>query len=153
VGVRLGATLAALAPDVDDLVMWGGYARGAAFTKAALSFYKLHKRLEPAGFTGGGGREGALLDGEEVFGFLLTRDTLASLEALDARTNTELPKRVLLLGDGSGKAETALLEAHFAGRSETRAIPQSLQFLVEVNHKSKLPEGALDAIVSWLTHE
>jgi alpha-beta hydrolase superfamily lysophospholipase len=158
VGVRLGATLAleaSRAGGVDRVVSWGGYTRGSAFTAAATQFYKLHKRMEPKGFSGG---PAAREDGSEVFGFLLSHETIAELQALDVArpaATSDLPglKRVLLVHDGSGRPERERLEAHLRScdvATESCEIPGSCQFLVEVVHKSRLPEGALDAIVTWL---
>jgi alpha-beta hydrolase superfamily lysophospholipase len=154
VGVRLGATLALAAAGAgfDRVVAWGGYARGVAFTKASAQFYKLHKRIEPKGFAGG---PASRPEGEEVFGFLLTRATIAELEALDLRTRPP-PRaltRALVVGDGSGRPEQEALEGHLrelGATTETKNIPGSLQYLIEIPHKSKLPEAALDAITTWL---
>jgi alpha-beta hydrolase superfamily lysophospholipase len=163
VGVRLGGTLAmacASAAGLDRVICWGGYARGSAFVASALQFYKLHRKLEPKSFAGGpANRE----DGEEVFGFLLTHGTLAELRTLDVRAAPfALPsagpsgtlRRVLLVGDGSGRAEQTLLEQHLRASGlapEVTTVTGCLQFLVEVPHKSRLPEEALDAMVGWLS--
>jgi dienelactone hydrolase len=158
VGIRLGATLAlkvASTAAIDRVVSWGGYARGSAFASSAMQFYKLHKRMEPKGFSGGPpSRE----EGEEAFGFLLTHATLSDLKALDVRTTEgELPRqlrRALLIGDGSGRAEQEMLETHLRSLDvavDTQSIPNCLQFLVEIPHKSRLATPAIDAIVSWLS--
>ncbi|HEX3344278.1 MAG TPA: alpha/beta hydrolase, partial [Polyangiaceae bacterium] len=141
VGLRLGATLALAAAEasgVDRVVSWGGYARGRAFVTASSQFFRLHKKLEPRSFAGGPAtRE----DGEEAFGFLLTHETLADLWELDVRTPWTAARdplrrpgarlrSVLLVGDGTGRAEQAILEEHLRSldvSTEVRIVPGCLQ--------------------------
>src|SRR5262249_39824788 len=103
VGVRLGATLATTVAEetgAQALVLWGAYARGASHVAAQTLAFKLHRKMEPASFAGG---PAARDDGEEVFGFLLTRATIAELAAIDARScPTSGVRRALLVGDGRG---------------------------------------------------
>jgi alpha-beta hydrolase superfamily lysophospholipase len=157
VGLRLGgtlATIAAAAAGVDTLVLWGSYARGGAYVSASTQFFKLHKKIEPRSFAGGPPSRG---DGEEAFGFLLTHETIAGLKALDVRSSTgpgSPPRRALLVGDGSGRAEQDMLEEHLraiGATAERRVFPGCLQFLVEIPHKSRLPDEAIDGIVAWLS--
>jgi hypothetical protein len=139
----------------DALVLWGGYARGAAFVTQANQFYKLHKRMEPKGFGGGPQTRS---EGDEVFGFLLTQQTIAALKELDVRSVPASPanvrlRRALLVNDGSGRQEQQALEQHFQSRdvkTDTKSIPGCLQFLVEIPHKSRLPDAAIDEMVSWI---
>ncbi len=155
VGLRLGATLAMLAPHggVDSLVLWGPYARGAAFHGESTRLYKMHKKLDPHGFSGGAG-DGPRTDGDEAFGFLLTHATVAGLKALDVRGAAMAPvRRALIVGDGSGApAEQEIVETLGARgvAAERRVFAGSRQFLLEVPHKSRLPDEAMDAIVAWL---
>ncbi len=156
VGLRLGATLglAAAAEDgnVESVVLWGPYARGAAFHTESTRLYKMHRMLEPQSFSGGPRTRS---DGEEAFGFLLTHATIAGLKALDVRALQRRPaRRALLVGDGSGApAEQEILDhlGTLGVAAERRVFPQSRQFLVEVPHKSRLPEDALDTMVAWLS--
>jgi pimeloyl-ACP methyl ester carboxylesterase len=157
VALRLGATLAlsalARGPEerIRSLVLWGPYASGTEFHREGTRLYKMHRMLEPAGFSGG---PASRTDGDEVFGFLLTHETVAALTELDVRTLARAPVgRALVIGDGSG----ARAEQEIAGRlealdvrTETRTVPNSLRFLLDAPHRSKLPKDALDAIVAWL---
>jgi alpha-beta hydrolase superfamily lysophospholipase len=152
VGLRLGATLALCAADlVDGVVLWGPYARGAAFHTESTRLYKMHRMLEPQSFSGG---PKTRPDGEEAFGFLLTHDTVAGLKALDTRAIARAPaRRALVVGDGSGAPAEQEIVDHLGSlgvAAERRVFPGSRQFLIEVPHKSRLPEDALDAMVGWL---
>ncbi len=153
VGLRLGATLAMLAEvaGVDSLVLWGPYARGSAYHAESTRLYKMHKMLEPQSFSGG---PRARADGEEAFGFLLTHATIAALKTLDVRSLARAPaRRALVVSDGSGApAEQEIVAALGAldVAVERRVFPGSRQFLLEVPHKSRLPDEALDAMVAWL---
>ena len=57
VGLKLGATLAALAAedlgDVDALVLWGAHESGKAYVSEATKAHRMHTMLEPASFSGG----------------------------------------------------------------------------------------------------
>lgn len=155
VGLRLGATLALLGAaesgGVDGLVLWGPFARGSAYVTESTRLYKMHKMLEPQSFSGGPKARG---DGEEAFGFLLGHATLAELKALDVRAAMRPPaRRVLLLGDGNGApAEQEIVDhlTSLAVPAERRVFPGSRQFLIDVPHKSRLPEEPIEAIVAWL---
>jgi alpha-beta hydrolase superfamily lysophospholipase len=154
VGLRFGATLALLAgtgDEVDSVVLWGPFARGAAFHSETTRLYKMHRMLEPQSFSGG---PRTRPDGEEAFGFLFTHETIAALKTLDVRALARAPaRRALVLGDGTGAPAEQEIEAHLATLGvavERRVIPQSRQFLIEVPHKSRLPEDAIDAMVGWL---
>ena len=152
VGLRLGATLAlAAGEEVDSLVLWGPFARGAAYHTESTRLYKMHRMLEPQSFSGG---PRARSDGEEAFGFLLTHETIAALKTLDVRSLTRAPaRRALIVGDGSGAPAEQEIEGHLGGLGvavERRVLPGSRQFLIEVPHKSRLPEDAIEAMVSWL---
>jgi pimeloyl-ACP methyl ester carboxylesterase len=161
VALRLGATLAAsalaMAPEspetrVRSLVLWGPYARGADFHREGTRLYKMHRMLEPGGFSGG---PASRSDGDEVFGFLLTHETVAALSELDVRTLARVPfGRALLIGDGNGTRAEQEIASRFDAigvQTETRTVPHSLRFLLDVPHRSKLPNDAIDAIVAWLT--
>ena len=152
VGLRLGATLALCAGDeVDSVVLWGPFARGAAYHTESTRLYKMHKMLEPQSFSGG---PKTRPDGEEAFGFLLTHETIAGLKALDVRALTRAPaRRALVVGDGSGAPAEQEIVDHLASlgvAAERRVFPGSRQFLIEVPHKSRLPEEAIEAMVGWL---
>jgi len=154
VGLRLGGTLAMLAEaeGVESLVLWGPYARGAAYHAESTRLYKMHRMLERQSFSGG---PKARADGEEAFGFLLTHATIASLRTLDVASLERPPaSRALIVGDGSGApAEQEIVDklGALGVAVERRVLAGSRQFLLEVPHKSRLPDDALDAILGWLS--
>jgi len=155
VGLRLGATLAmqaaAQAGGVDSLVLWGPFARGSAYSAESTRLYKMHRMLEPQSFSGG---PRSRSDGDEAFGFLLSHATVAGLKTLDVRSITRPPaRRALLISDGGGTpAEQEILDhlGSLGVPGERRVCPGSRQFLLEVPHKSRLPDEAIDAVVTWL---
>ncbi len=162
VGLRLGATLAAAAVagsagsagsgGVDSLVLWGPFAEGRAYVTESTRLHKMHRMLEPQSFAGGPrSRE----EGEEAFGFLLTRGAIADLATVDLRALGAAPaRRALVVSDGSGApAEQAIVDRLLAldVAVERRVLAGSRQFLLEIPHKSRLPEEALAAVLAWLS--
>ncbi len=155
VGLRLGATLAMMAAaesaGVDSLVLWGPHARGGDHVTESTRLHRMHRMLEPRSFAGGPPSRD---DGEEALGFLLTHATIADLAALDVRSARTPPaQRALLVSDGGAPAELAILE-HLRALDvavERRVLAGSQQFLLEIPHKSRLPEEAVEAIVGWLS--
>ena len=87
VGLRLGASLAMVAAaqrgGVESLVLWSPYSSGAAYVAESLRLHKMHKMIEPHSFAGGPSQ---YADGDEALGFFLTRETCASLAAIDLLT-------------------------------------------------------------------
>ncbi len=114
VGVRLGATLAALAAssrkDVDALVLWDPIVRGAAYVKEQLDLQSqwLDTRRwvkVPAAYP----------DGREIIGFPLTPELEAELNAVDLLGVTRWPAKRTLVVTSRG-VDAAPLEAHLAAQ-------------------------------------
>ena len=157
VGLRLGATLAAIAAsrgledaDVDGLVLWHPFIGGAAFVDESTKRHRMHELLEPhsfaavpAGWSGGG---------REALGFLLTPDTVAMLEGVDLLKLTRPPApRILVIG-ASGMSSDEKLVAHLLALgtdAQYRHLPGH-KFLVQIPHRSEVPTPVLDEIVRWL---
>ena len=151
VGVRFGATLAAVAAgrrrDVQSLVLWAPCASGRAYLRELRAFRMLKEH-------NGQGAPGALHDGdEEVAGYRFERDTVVDLAAIDLLARREpIAERALVvsrddLPDGGERLASHLaacgVEARFRaeeGYASMMRDPQDVQ----------VPFAALDAIVAWL---
>jgi alpha-beta hydrolase superfamily lysophospholipase len=148
-GVRLGATLAAIAGsernDVDDLVLWAPLVSGKAYARELRAFRLLRGEAPPH-------PEDPPLDGEEAVGFLLTKATLAELGKVNLLSVTTRPAaRVLLLGreDLAGDDKLA---PHLRARGadvETR-IGEGYPTMMLDPHESIVPETTFGIVVDWL---
>jgi alpha-beta hydrolase superfamily lysophospholipase len=157
VGLRLGATLAAVAASratngggIDGLVLWHPFLNGAAFVDDATKRHRMHELLEPesvaaipAGWTSGG---------TEVLGFLLTPETVASLEALDLLALRSPPApHTIVIGALNAAADDRLVK-HLRSLGAVvhyRHMPGH-KFLLQAPHRSEVPRPVLDEIVRAL---
>ena len=152
VGLRLGATLAAVAAaergDVDAVVLWSPCVSGAGFVREVTKLHKLYTRIEPqlAGVAAPSG------DGEEALGTFLPRAVIDDLSAIDL---LQLPRRpaprTLVIDGGNVQGRDALV----AKLSDLGASPELRshgpdKFLVTISHRALLPDATLDSIVGWL---
>jgi len=144
VGVRLGATLAALASadvEVERLVLWNPCVKGSTYARE-LRALALAAERQTCDI------EGAL----ESAGYVMTAETLAAIAALDLRRAVpRVRDRVLVLGRDDaasdvslGERLTALGIAH-----EHRQAPGWAGMMAE-HQFTVVPDAALDLIVSWL---
>jgi len=113
VGMRLGASLAALAAagEADALVLWDPIARGTSYIDELrgmqhqmLRFSHVDAKL---GLSGGGERE-------EVLGFPLTARQREEIEVIDLLALRESPARRILLLETDTRPENARLREHLA---------------------------------------
>jgi dienelactone hydrolase len=137
VGLRAGAVLAANAQaGAESVVLWSGYPSGAAFVDDAVRTHRMHRKLEPEGFSGGPPAPG----GEESLGFFLSDETMTALRELALPP----PPRALVVGAGEKDRVSAALP-----QADRRQIPAD-KFLIVPPHQGPLPEEALAAIAGWL---
>ena len=153
IGLRLGGTFAALgATDlggVDTLVLWGAYDNGGAFVSEATKAHKMLVMLQPTSFSGGPPAS----DGQEALGFLLARQTIADLEAVDLLSLSRSPaKRTLVLDTANVETDSPLCAKlrDLGGTVTHRHMPGN-KFLIISPHQSEIPTAAISAITGWLT--
>ncbi len=153
VGLRLGATLAAVAAaergDVAALALWSAYLDGRSYVDETTRLHKMHKLLEPRSFAAE--PRGWEPGGTEALGFLLTPPTVAALASVDLRALPRPAPRALVIAAGGATPQAALAERlSFVGAETTFERVPSDRFLIMVPHEASLPTAALDAIVGWI---
>lgn len=153
VGLRLGATIAALAAeartDVGSVVLWGACPTGQSFVSDTTRIHKMHRMLEPESFAAG---PAAYDEGEEALGFFLTNETVNELAKLDLmRASLRPAVKALVIGTGNVPTEDALLRHLRSLFCEVtyKHLPGH-KFLISIPHHSPLPDAVLDEIVTWL---
>lgn len=153
VGLRLGATLAAVSADAaraDSLVLWGPYPSGADWVTESRGLHEMHRTLDPQSFDAeppGWQSEG----GEQALGFLLTPSTLNDLARVDLRRMTTLGAHTLLVGTGLNQRDQKLSQqlAAIGPEPAYRSLPGH-RFLMTAPQKSEVPQPIIDTIVAWL---
>jgi len=145
VGVRLGATLAALATaeaEVERLVLWNPCVKGASYARELRAIALAAERQAR-------GPEGSI----ECAGFAFTGGTLASIRALElARAQVRVRDRVLVLGRDDAPPDRALnarLDA-LGIANEYRRAPGWTGMMAE-HQFTVVPDAALDLVVGWLS--
>jgi dienelactone hydrolase len=149
-GVRLGATLALAAAaerdDIDALILWAALPTGRAYLREGRAFTRL-MAAQPRAATP------SLPDGyEQIGGFVLTNETVASLSSLDP------------LSSGRTSAKAALWIPRDDVNDDGSAADRLTQLGVEVErcgaagyaammvdpHQSVVPTAVIDAACGWL---
>jgi dienelactone hydrolase len=155
VGLKLGATLATLAAEdlggVEALVLWGAHESGSAYVSEATKAHRMHTMLEPASFSGGP----PSVEGQEALGFLLTKQTVDSLAAVDLFTIQRSPARRTLVVDTANLSSANALAAHLTGLGgvvTTRHMPGQ-KFLITRPQDSEVPRAIIEAVTGWLGEE
>jgi dienelactone hydrolase len=155
VGLKLGATLAALAAadlgGVDALVLWGAHESGKAYVSEATKAHRMHTMLEPGSFSGGP----PSTEGQEALGFLLTQPTIDALSGVDLFTTQRSPARRALVVDTANLSSANALAAHLTalgGQVTTLHMPGQ-KFLITRPQDSEVPQTIIDAVVGWLGEE
>lgn len=155
VGLKLGATLATLAAEdlggVEALVLWGAHESGNAYVSEATKAHRMHTMLEPASFSGGP----PSAEGQEALGFLLTKQTVDSLAAVDLFSIQRSPARRTLVVDTANLSSANALATHLTGLGgvvTTRHMPGQ-KFLITRPQDSEVPQAIIEAVTSWLGEE
>ena len=146
IGVRLGATLAALEAGevpIDRLVLWNPCVKGSAYARElrALALAAERQTCES---------EGAL----ESAGFVITAETLAAVAAIDLRAaQPRVRDRVLVLGRDDAASDLSVNErlSALGIANDHRRAPGWAGMMAE-HQFTVVPDEALDVIVSWLAH-
>ncbi|CAG9250573.1 Serine aminopeptidase, S33 [Paraburkholderia unamae] len=152
-GLRLGATLAALAGermgDIDGLVMLAPALSGRNYLRE-LRAHRQSWLSTPAGMTADPIPETAAY--VEAFGFGLHGDDIARLGAVDLRADTRAPARRVLLLDASDRARGGVLVDHYEANGvavERQPFDEADRFMVEALY-SEEPVVAFGALTQWL---
>jgi alpha-beta hydrolase superfamily lysophospholipase len=154
VGLRLGATMAMSAlgeHPVDSLVLWSPYPNGGAYVRETTQLHRMQMLIEPESFASV--PKGWNGGGEEALGFLLTPETSADLRAIDLFAVERAPATHSLIIDGSNVPSRTELVEHLRGigsATDYRHIPNE-KFLVQINHRSDVPNAGISEIVRWLS--
>ncbi|MBN3758310.1 hypothetical protein G3N95_35735 [Paraburkholderia sp. Tr-20389] len=152
-GLRLGATLAALAAerigDVDGLVLLSPALSGRNYVRE-LRAHRQSWLSTPAGINAVPIPDSAAY--VEAFGFGLHGDDIARLGAIDLRENTRRPARRVLMLDASDRARAGALVDHYAANGvliERQSFEEADRFLIEALY-SEEPVNAFEAVTRWL---
>ncbi len=149
-GVRFGGTLATLAAEEDGqvecLIAWAPVVSGRAHERELRAFRLLKER--------NGAAAGRADGGEEVAGYLFSKETLASIGAIDllAGTGPLCPRVLILPGDRRATGD-AKLATQLEGRGANVRILASAGYarmMRDDPYETVVPVPTLDAIVDWL---
>jgi pimeloyl-ACP methyl ester carboxylesterase len=145
VGLRFGATLAALALDqveIENLVLW------APVTNGRGSVREMHViDMMSEGHIAGSEAAGTI----EAAGFRLTAETAAAVSKTSLMQSKPVCRRVLIANRDDSPADQRVID-HFAKLGldvEQFAVPGVSQMLVEP-HKGVVPEVAIQKITDWM---
>lgn len=146
VGVRLGATLAALVAqeiEVDELVLWNPVIKGRPYVRELQAIAMSAERAADE-------VAGAL----ESAGSIMSAQTLESLRAVDLLASPPRAARVLVAGRDDQAADTSLNEAltRSGVRNEYVRLPGWAGMMAE-HQFTVVPDAALDEIVAWVAKE
>jgi dienelactone hydrolase len=142
VGVRLGATLAALATRqvaVEDLVLWNPCISGKNYVREMQA---IAMSVEDAESHADGLLESA--------GYVITADTLEALRRIDLKRTPPVASRVLVLSRDDAAPPTAFCEALAAAHLPVQLVPfAGWQEMVAEHLYTVVPDAALAGIVEW----
>ncbi|RIL06873.1 MAG: hypothetical protein DCC71_05255, partial [Proteobacteria bacterium] len=149
-GALLGGTLAAVfaerRADVRSLALWGAHASGAAFLRELRAFSALRSELAAAP------RPPGWQDGDqEGIGFLLTRETVASIGALAIDpSRCRSVRRAALFARGPGRSEAALAAAFERAGIDVAPPPQAVVDVAELeDERVRPPEALVAQLAGW----
>lgn len=153
VGLRIGATLAALAAsrrsDIDSLVLWQPVLEGKAYLQEEWTAHAdwLARRTEALG--------PAKLDGErpQILGFPLTEAMRASIGELNLLGLRKRPARRVLLIERDPAAGARRLEGHLANLDvevHYRCVAEPAIWKRVGMDQPVVPRETLDCIAAWL---
>ncbi|MFM0740591.1 alpha/beta hydrolase [Paraburkholderia xenovorans] len=152
-GLRLGATLAALAADelggVDNLVLLAPATSGKHAIRELDLAYQSWLGTQ-AGLEGSRDAEVAQTVG--AYGFRLYPDTLESLAAVDLIRCTQRPARRVLIQDLGESARVKRLVTHYQAldaQADLQVFSEYSKFLIDP-HYSVPPRNAFDGMLEWL---
>lgn len=147
VGLRLGATLAAMALEhesIDNLVLWAPVTGGRSFVRELNAVDMMSDALATE-------REPGVI---EAAGFQLTPATAAELSRVSLLRANPACRRILVVGRDDSPTDRRIAD-HFEAMGITvdqHTQPGVAQMLVEP-HKSQVPDLAIAAVATWLNQQ
>lgn len=146
VGLRLGATLAALATlehDVENLVLWSPIAKGKSFVRE-MKALSLTSDAPPQSVVASG-------NGIEAAGFLLNSETAADLSQIDLGKIHPHSKRTLVVSRAELFDDGALAVQWQTEGMNVQILPIAgyLDMMAEP-HRSRVPTEGIQKITEWL---
>ena len=143
VGLRLGATLAALYAEqheVDNLVLWAPIVKGRRYVRelTALGQTAQHSAGEAAA-------------GIEAVGFVYAHETAAELSQIDLLSRSMRCKQVLIASNANAPGDASLLD-HLLKQGvavESMAL-SGYEGMMAEPHDTEVPHAAVQSIVSWM---
>lgn len=156
VGLRLGASLAALAAerlgDIDALVLLAPAITGRNYLRE-LRAHRQSWLSTPAGMNARPIADDAAY--VEAFGFGIHGDDIEQLAALDLRCDTRVPSRRVLLLDSSDRNRAAALAEHYRANGvtvERHSFDECDRFMIEALY-SEEPVDAFSRVTQWLAQD
>jgi alpha-beta hydrolase superfamily lysophospholipase len=145
IGVRLGATLAALATSdvpVERVVLWNPCVQGKAYVREMRALAMAAERQTCD-------IEGAI----ESAGFITTAETLAAIGAIDLRrADMQVRERALVLGRDDAAFDRSLNDRLGAlGIANEHACVAGWAGMMAEHQFTVVPDAALDLVVAWLS--
>jgi alpha-beta hydrolase superfamily lysophospholipase len=153
VGLRLGATLAALAgsrrEDFESLVLWEPVVNGKGYLKELVALHKEMLRFRPRPKRSN--KSQAYI---EVLGFPLSRFLHAQIEELDLAKIADKPAaRVLIMKTAQTDGESGLKQhlAHNQTQVEQQVLEAPEIWLPTPDGSLLVPAQVLQSVVSWVS--
>lgn len=145
VGLRMGATLAALACeelDVENLVLWVPVTKGRVYVREMTAIDRTSEYQSAAGSASGD---------IEAAGFVLNPTTAADVSQMNLLNSRPHCQRMLIVGRDDLPKDQPLFDRYVSSgiATEFLAVPGYIEMLAEP-HRSKLPELAISLIATWL---
>lgn len=144
VGLRMGATLAALACedlDVENLVLWAPVTKGRAYVREMTAIDRTSEYQSAPSSSGD----------IEAAGFVLSPATASALSQMSLLTSRPHCQRILIVGRDDLPTDQPLLDRFITTgiATEYLAVPGYAEMLAEP-HRGRVPELALALISTWL---
>ena len=154
VGVRIGATLAALAAAADrtigDLVLWAPFTSGRSYVREMRAFHRLAENTLP-------NRRSAevAVDGQEISGFLLATTTLDDLDRVDLLATEAIIRQARALNPdihvivrAPATGDVGGLNARGADEVVQPEFEAGMEFVRQVLRWQGIGEAATDDVVA-----
>lgn len=146
VGLRMGATLAALACqelEIENLVLWAPVTKGRAYIREMMALDRTSEYQSASGSASSGEIEAA--------GFVLSASTAAELSEMSLLNSRPQCQRMLLVGRDDLPKDQQLHDRYAAAgiALDYLAVPGYTEMLAEP-HRGQVPDLAITLISTWL---